>query len=64
MSGRRAKALRREFTAQVGRAPQGAGAVVPRYGPFGGVQVLQKSEWRVWKKAYRETTRSLGRRRR
>jgi hypothetical protein len=57
MSGKRTKILRKELIALLGRAPQKRGSRVPRYaGP--GDMVLTKDEFRVYKRAYRETRKA------
>ncbi len=49
MSGRRAKALRRQFIARYQREPEGSQGN-PAVTPFGSFH--KPSEWRQWKKAW------------
>lgn len=57
MSGKRAKALRRELKLLLGRPPQKSGSFVPRYPEMmgGGLMQIERDEWRVYKRAYRAT---------
>jgi len=60
LNGKRAKRLRRELKKLLAREPAKAGEIVPRYpGQGSGLQRVEKSEWRTYKRADQTTVKTL-----